>query len=483
MNLIEKRANRKRILVVGFTLVEMMVALTIALVLTVVALPRVKDGLKQNVSTRTATMVKATFENARAQAIRTGRPFGVVLHRAQSSIVQSAGLNDPANLNDPIYNPSHGANYCNRVSFVQTAFYYRGDVENATGTIVYEQLRGTGEIRPTLVCSSGVAGLLLAIAQGNIPAKDSPIREGGRVDIDGVAGALEIVAPQFAALSDPPGSPPPPAIEARAGGNVRVWLSSRTPAIAARTRWVNGDVVSFRFETHPMPSPMADVTLPGKAVIDLTCSGIGRDVWAFAPRSIVDANDLAAATGNALNEYPYAPGFVPRQGVNPEYGFHDVIVMFNGSGQLDSVYLDQYLDSSGTDNTTQSDDYRYRRIPVASPIALLIAEADGVVLPESIAITPLRPATVLPAAVPQTYQPRPDVSPNFSNTDNAWLTILPMSGVTDLSLVASPLKSAGSETAFFDSHPECLQASGPDASDFIRARILDSRRLARGTIR
>ena len=91
-----------------------MVALTIALVLTAVALPKVKEGLKQNVSTRTATMVKATFENARAQAIRTGRPFGVRMHRAENAVEPSAGITDPANINDPTYNPSHGANYCNR---------------------------------------------------------------------------------------------------------------------------------------------------------------------------------------------------------------------------------------------------------------------------------------------------------------------------------------------------------------------------------
>ena len=65
----------------AFTLIEIMIAIAIASVLTAIALPTVKESMRQSINSRSASLVKGALLNARAQALRTGRPFGVVLER------------------------------------------------------------------------------------------------------------------------------------------------------------------------------------------------------------------------------------------------------------------------------------------------------------------------------------------------------------------------------------------------------------------
>jgi hypothetical protein len=250
--------------------------------------------------------------------------------------------------------------------------------------------------------------------------------------------------------------------------------------MSSQSRFTTGDLVDFKFTTAPIASPMASVPLPGKAVIDLTCSGVGPNVSAFSPRAISDADGLS---GTSVYDRPYTDNSTAT------FAYRDITVMFNGSGQLDSVYVDQYVAGSGPDSTTESDDYVYRRIPIADPVSLLIADVRGVVLPETMAVFPQRPAIVTTAIVPAAYEPTTDINPNFVNSDNAWLTISPISGRIDLSNVAGPHLGTAASTPtvpspLVDRHPELDPAAvpAPTSANFIQARLFDSRRLSRGTV-
>jgi hypothetical protein len=325
------------------------------------------------------------------------------------------------------------------------------------------------------------AGLLTAIARNNILPDDVPINVGDLVELGdlgtayevtippGRPAAIEIYTPQTGEPSDLDGI-----LANNPDAGVRVWLKSRAPTTSALSRLQTGDLTPFRFNTSPAPSPMADVLLPGKAVIDLTSSGVGSSVVAFSPRSISDANGITTVTGTPVNDRPY------RRGSTTAFEYRDVIIMFDGSGQLDSVYIDQYVAGFGPDGSTESDDYIYRRIPIANPISLLIADVRGLVLPETMSVFPERPAAVNTTDVPAAYEPRSDVNPNFANTDNAWLTISPISGRVDLSGVAGPLKGTAVGSDLVNAHPELTPTIPPTAADFIQARLFDSRRLARG---
>ena len=106
----------------AFTIVELLVALTIATALTVIALPTLKDSLRQNALSRSASLVKGAFINARAQAIRTGRPFGIVIERRRNNL----GSGTPDQLDFLT------TNYATRLYYVQTPIEYRGDVTGAS---------------------------------------------------------------------------------------------------------------------------------------------------------------------------------------------------------------------------------------------------------------------------------------------------------------------------------------------------------------
>ena len=92
--------HRESTRTIGFTLIELLVALTIASALTVIALPTLKDSMRQNTLSRSASLVKGAFINARSQAIRTGRPFGVVVERLRRRIGEGTAdtLISPGNL-------------------------------------------------------------------------------------------------------------------------------------------------------------------------------------------------------------------------------------------------------------------------------------------------------------------------------------------------------------------------------------------------
>ena len=121
----------------GFTLIELLVALTIASVLTAIALPTLKESLRQNALSRSASLVKGAFINARAQAITTGRPFGLVIERRLNDL----GSGDPTTMD---FVP---ANYATRLYYVQSPIEYRGDVETAIAIPTFNPIPGVGIVR------------------------------------------------------------------------------------------------------------------------------------------------------------------------------------------------------------------------------------------------------------------------------------------------------------------------------------------------
>ena len=136
----------------AFTLVEILVAMTIATVLTAIALPTVKEAFRQNVTGKSASLVKGAFINARAQALRTGRPFGLVIERQRRSV----GAGTP---NQLIFSP---ANYATRLYYVQTPIAYRGDIQSAYA-YPFRDL-GVGGA-PRFFIPKVSAGLIFAAAQ------------------------------------------------------------------------------------------------------------------------------------------------------------------------------------------------------------------------------------------------------------------------------------------------------------------------------
>ncbi len=426
----------------GFTLVELLVAIAIASALTIVALPRVREGLQQNTASRAATLVKGVFENARANAIRTGRPYGVVLYRANNTVTPGDSINDP------LLFATHGANYCNRLGFAQMAFDYRGDTSGATVTVNNVAALPAPFTRPDIQifeASVADAGMLYAIASNQIPVDQQPITVGSiiRLGQRGTPGRIE----RMDALPSP------------APARTRLYVRSGFPLLPGEAKFdSDGESFQYSIETRPVISPLAAIDLPGKVVIDLTCSGLSTSSVLLSP--------------SGINQHPTRQAPLLADGVTR--GYRDVIVMFNASGQLDGVYVEQY-------DPTAATSYVYRRQDPISPIAFLIGEIDAVVRSETIARYPPRGAATTWGSrytaspyLPADFDFSGRKIPNFANPDASWLSINPSSGKTLLKPVATALGTVDEATA----HPEIVGSHTLDT--LVRDRLLDSRRLTRG---
>lgn len=424
----------------AFTLVELMVALTIAMVLTVVALPRLREGLQQNVASRSATLVKSAFESARSNAIRTGRPYGVILHRVRNEVTPGLDLDDPLLL------ASHGANFCKRISFAQVAFDYRGDFPNST--VRFDNQTITLPAGPFFVADVNTAGLLLAVSNNMIPVDQRPFDVGSiiRLGKDGVPGVITALIP----------------VPTAAPTAVRVYVQPASPWFAGSSPFRNQQDVSFSIETRPIPSPLRPIELPGKVVVDLAASGPSRSPAGFSPMLI----------NASTNSPPRPPAIRPDLAAGPGAtvrGYRDLIVMFNALGQIDGVYMDQFI--------LAPDVYGYVKVPITGQVALLIGEIDAVVHPQTVARYPAPRSNTVPA-VPDSFDHAGRKLPNFANANSSWLSINPVSGHMVLKPVASPHGISGEESV----HPE-LSVGSHNFTVLLQNRLLDSRRLTRGVTR
>lgn len=74
----------------AFTLVELLIVISIITLVTAIALPTVRDQLRDQKAKRTASLVRAFIDTARARAVNTGKPYGVVIKRSGTTGFESS---------------------------------------------------------------------------------------------------------------------------------------------------------------------------------------------------------------------------------------------------------------------------------------------------------------------------------------------------------------------------------------------------------
>ncbi|MDM4016553.1 pilus assembly FimT family protein [Roseiconus lacunae] len=486
----------------GFTLVELLVALTIASALTAIALPTLKDSMRQNSLSRAASLVKGAFINARSQAIRTGRPFGIVIERRRHSI--GNGTADTLDF--------FAANYSSRLYYVQSPLEYRGDYQDAVIYPIFEDTinsSDTDNLAPRFFVPRESAGLLYAASTpltfGNATAATNLIGTRTKFSVGGTDYVFEISALEKVTLDRSNSA------TGIAGGRTLIHPQvEQVVPTNASNRLVDGTLVSFnyidfsprnaqtsgryantqsltreeaasvsvfpaglaafqplpfKFRSNPIKAPLAPVTMIGKTVVDLSVSGSVRAPVAFNAQAIVDADPSSTI-----------PSLVADQRLN------DVIVMFAADGQLDGIYSDQRVVGSGP----VISGFQYQRFDPATTISFNVGFVDGVVnnvddiarFPESVPGTDYQ----INANDPPLETPGPTAAlqvkktPNFANTDCAWIHIQPLSGNITLQTVASQPGLARMQAYYgYNAAPGSQFARGV-ASD----RIRQSRRLATG---
>jgi prepilin-type N-terminal cleavage/methylation domain-containing protein len=428
----------------AFTLVELMVAITIAALLAVVGLPRVREALQQNAAARAATVVKGAFENARSQAIRTGRPYGVRLHRATNAVTQ----NDQTD--DPTFDASHGANYCKKLSYVQVAHEYRGDEVDAR--VRFVGYTSTPPRRLRFRASREQSGLLFAIASGWVPRAQQPIAAGSvlRIGTDRTPFVIE----SLSTWQDPNDS----------ADYTDLVVSSSSPLHPGGRAPTINTIHEFSIRSRPLASPLSPVELPGKIVIDLASSGTSQDPDFLSPYSIGGGTDSQITPPPLLG--------VDSNNANI-HGFRDVIVLFNATGALDSIFVDVSVNGN----------YVYTPVQPLGAVSFLVGKIGGVAIPPAIAMIPFErtgSSGTTPAFdtdLRARYGHKDRRRPNFADSDATWVTINPVSGKPLLHTVAGPF-SETDPSAEARVHPEYSDAHSRDIIQ--RNRLLDSRRFVRG---
>ncbi|WP_182865788.1 pilus assembly FimT family protein [Rhodopirellula sp. JC639] len=455
----------------GFTLVELLIAITIASVLTAIALPTLKDSMRQTSLSRSASLVKGAFINARTQAIRTGRPYGLVIARQRRDI----GEGNPANLN------YFSANYATRLYYVQSPMEYRGDVDSA---VAYPIIHTTSPTPPTtsplyprqpqFFIPRSSSGLLYALASGINSAASALIRPGVRFSVNGsgyvfvLESAVTEVSNNIPALA--------PVLAAGTDGTLITFncltVASENNMVSGNWRGATSDwefpmalsltqPYPFKFRVNPIRAPLAPVNLVGRTVVDLSISGPSTAPIAFNAQAIVDS-----APGNQI----------PNLQVDRELS--DVVVMFAPDGRLNGVHYDVRNVQSGV-----IEKFDLTRFSPSTTVSFNVGYVDGILeniddaarYPQSIGGTDYQvTANDPPLATPQPPAAlTPTKVPNFANPDCAWVSVQPLSGAISLGTVATQ-PPAGVLSTYYG------LGANPTARQVINARIHQSRRLTTG---
>lgn len=490
-----------RILAAGFTLVELLVALTIASVLTVIALPSLKDSLRANSLSRSASVVKGALLNARAQAIRTGRPFGLVFERQRRAInPQTSATAAPVAASDLAL---FSSNYCSRMYYVQSAFEYRGDTNEAVCFPVFrrEAIANTMPVRqhdtPALFFPENTCGTLAAAANNTASPARSFLNIGvefslgessyvftvtdltyvSNTSIFGETGT--VVDFDFAVASSIHGLEPWQC-DSFPDTGATSFPTFPHPSAVYPGGLPHRQPFRFKFRTLPIRAPLAPVSMMGRTVIDLSVSGTADRPLMFSAQEIIDLDPSTT---------------VPV--TSPNVQLPDVLVMFAPDGQLNGVYTaSATIVGSGPSTLTG---FQLLQFSPATTLSFNIGFVDGVLgniddgarYPSGIANTDFQ-YNVGDVILDSPYDTSPPTAvvaspvalevskvPNFANPECAWVSVQPLSGAIRLDTVASQPNPARLP-AFINYYGLATSPSVPSvtARNVIRARVRHSRRLA-----
>jgi prepilin-type N-terminal cleavage/methylation domain-containing protein len=301
----------------GFTLVELLVVISIAVVLAAVLLPTTKTLLQDQKLTEGVRLARSMFETARAQAIATGKPVGLMIDRLDSTT--ALGRSSGARMRVVVGRPS-----------------FTGDSESSRAWVYHSSdplaiLPGQPEV-PNAACFNPADNALLyrsaqAISSGNgIP----PIKVGDVLLLGNGRKRLRITDIRFCQTGEPPEVAGKPnwsqwvrVLFNPIGIDSPVAMNSYPPVADQAFGDGIDSLYRYRIERSPLQLPATQaVDLPRGISFDLNYSGLGVQGFEFSPAAI-DPD----------------PAFVNWQANPPAINdFQSIVVMFAADGSVDRVY-------------------------------------------------------------------------------------------------------------------------------------------------
>ena len=268
----------------AFTLIELLIVLSIFLVLTAIALPLTKKLLQDQKVTKASQSIEAFIEVARNRAIAEGRTTGVRFERLSGiGAERSASIH----IRQLVGTPPYG-----------------GDASDATARLTASVPLGNID-RAVFDAADNPLVLLSATLKAAGSIELAPIRPGD---------LLELPGGRMVPINDigPPGT------SVTISFNLRE-LDQSTATFPGSGRQpidlTNGDRVKYRIMRSPVPSRSKVFSLPRGIAVDLNYSGFGLTGNQFAP-------DTAA--GSLIRE---------------------VDILFDANGMVSDVVIDGVRDS------------------------------------------------------------------------------------------------------------------------------------------
>ena len=294
----------------GFTLIELLVVIGILTLLTAVALPNVRDMIRQQKVLRSADVVVSFINGARAKAIGEGRPYGIVIDRA--------GITSEV-----------GRSQATQLRYAYTPQSYSGDVAGARAQVLQGPPGATipaNMSKGNLIFNPAESAILVAavkqllqqevLMQQGTPNRIQPlIMPGDQIGIGLLQFPLKIqdlrwANPAELAEVGQPASALWPVIEL--SGADRERIVSFYPTASA---------IPYHIDRHPTVSIIPPMELPGDTAIDLLYSGLGHNGDEFSPLAIEGNYD-------DHSNNPFLPA--PR-----DYGV--ISIMFDSQGSVSVI--------------------------------------------------------------------------------------------------------------------------------------------------
>lgn len=478
----------------GFTLIEILVSLSIIVIVTALGLPAVKDALQSNSTSRSADVVRGAFETARRMAMHKGLPCGVLIERRDP--LQSIRKDD--RFSRSYLTDSNASNFSARLSYVQIPSQYPNSTGTGATAYPFYSLLGSQQNNCNREMKFFVkreeAELLYAAAlefarnaNGGKGGSRTPatlaarlIKQGTKVEIKlgsetitqfirtlevSPNGLTPTEVREFVPTNLVPNASCLPVVADPQLGQVQTGPGvifttneSLIPDVSRRrlgAQELAGKIyepVEISIQLDPIPLAMAPVSLPGRNVIDLSVSGSRENSLLFNTQEL-----LSTLSDQALQQLATPDGAGNRTPVL----FHSVVVMFGENGALDSIYVDRW------NNTLRG--FEWVRLTPPPTLAFLVGPSNAI--QDNVDDLANFPSSL--GAEGGVYEP--SFVPNFVNSDCKWVHLNAQTGVANVSPSASQPTDG-----FLQQYFNWTKGNQPTNRQLAKQRIERSRRLVYG---
>jgi Tfp pilus assembly protein FimT len=277
----------------GITILELLIVLVIMLMVTAAAIPMMAPALRNRQMREATRLVSAYLGAARARAVQTGRPVGVVIERED------------------------GSAFSLRISQVEVPPPYAGDVQSASAVVTPSATPSTSaqSMYTSTYQPTGLSVKWYSATVNGLEFNPSLVRVGDQIQFNAQGSRFLVLGPDAdsnGVIDSPPAPPAPQVIPLDVAYLYRGTLTRAFP-------WDNTTPApqppSFFVFRQPVRSTAQPLLLPEGIVVDLSLSGVGSDLF------------------NSTNYGAYTPGSTP---IAPIVNC-DPMIVFSPSGRLEWV--------------------------------------------------------------------------------------------------------------------------------------------------